>query len=294
VASLLAGAYLEDGENTADFGIEAGVGIQAYARAELQSPLLDPLKSVPLIKEYVGKEWEFGIPIVGTPTADVSIDGFALPWTFDYVSFRSDIAGLLGVDPLTLDDEGIEHHLVSGIPISFHPDDLKVGVELGASARVYAETQLTAGIDVYFLEAGDTATSYTTGDYLADVFDDAIDLAQSMHVTSDTGTLGFNDDGLTMTTGSPVWITSLVETDDTVNLVGFDLDFTSELGAEGLLSIYWQDELVATIDERMADDGMNSYIFLLPDEFEAGFYSLAFRLDPYTEMESSVEWHCRP
>jgi hypothetical protein len=91
-----------------------------------------------------------------------------------------------------------------------------------------------------------------------------------------------------MTTGSPVWITSLVIVDKPVNLLSFQADFTSATGAEGLLGVYWGYQPIGTIDERYVLEGMQDYVFALPGTSDPGTYQLSFRLDPYTDTASNV------
>jgi len=68
----------------------------------------------------------------------------------------------------------------------------------------------------------------------------------------------------------------------------FEADFTSDPGAEGLLAVFWDYELVDLIDERYVLDGMQEYSLFLPGNFDPGEYILSFRLDPYTPVDSSV------
>ena len=118
--------------------------------------------------------------------------------------------------------------------------------------------------------------------------DTTLNMTTQTYVNSDTGTLSITGTGLSMLTGSPVWMTTLVETDDIVNFLTFEADFTSDPGAEGLLAVYWDNELLGLIDERYVLDGMQEYTMFLPGNFESGAYALSFRLDPYTDIDSSV------
>ena len=90
-----------------------------------------------------------------------------------------------------------------------------------------------------------------------------------------------------MTTGSPVWFTTDIELAESANTLFFDLEFISDLGAEGLLVAYLNDAPIGFIDERLALTGLNSYEFYL-GELAPGTHTLGFRLDPYTEIDSSV------
>jgi len=73
-----------------------------------------------------------------------------------------------------------------------------------------------------------------------------------------------------------------------VNLLTLEADFTSDSGAEGLLAVFWENELLGIIDEPYVLHGMQEYTMLLPGNFEPGAYAPSFRLDPYTAVDSSV------
>lgn len=87
---------------------------------------------------------------------------------------------------------------------------------------------------------------------------------------------------------STVWMAGLVSVDNLVNLVSFDADFTSAAGSEGLLSVYWDDNLLGSIDERYVVDGTQTYSYDLPGSYDNSSFTLAFRLDSYTDIASSV------
>ena len=118
--------------------------------------------------------------------------------------------------------------------------------------------------------------------------DAVLSITDSTNISSDTGIVNITGTGFSMLTGSPVWMTTLVETDDIVNFLTFEADFTSAPGAEGLLAVYWENEVLGLIDERYVLDGVQEYTMLLPGNFEPGDYLLGFRLDPYTAVDSSV------
>ena len=64
--------------------------------------------------------------------------------------------------------------------------------------------------------------------------------------------------------------------------------FTSSQGSEGLLSVYWDNVFVGSIDERFVLDGIQEYTFPLPAIYHPGLYSLGFRVDPFTEITSDI------
>lgn len=105
---------------------------------------------------------------------------------------------------------------------------------------------------------------------------------------SDSGSVSLAGGDLSMTVGSPVWFAGLVTIDEPMNLLRFDADFVEVEGSEGLLSVFWDDVLLGTIDERFDDEGVEEYSYLLSHIYAPGDYTLAFRLDPFTEAESQV------
>ena len=115
-----------------------------------------------------------------------------------------------------------------------------------------------------------------------------MNVAIQSNVTSETGTVNIMGSRFSMLTGSPVWMTTLVETDGPVNFLTFEAEFTSQEGAEGLLSIFWNSELIGTIDERYVLEENREYTLFLPKDFETGNHVLSFRLDPFTETASSI------
>lgn len=108
--------------------------------------------------------------------------------------------------------------------------------------------------------------------------------------SSPTGLISIEDSLLTLTTGSPVWYAALVPVNGLTEFISFNAEFTSEAGAEGLLSIYWDDILIGTVYEPSEGPGVHHYTFDLPGTYNdsVGAYTLAFRLDPFTDVQSSV------
>lgn len=108
-------------------------------------------------------------------------------------------------------------------------------------------------------------------------------------IASDTGVIDANGTRVSLTTGSPAWFADRIDIDDPANVLSFDYDFTSIEGSEGLLGVYWDGQLIGTIDERTADaEGLSTIHFLLPGQAEAGLHTVAFRLDPYTDVPSQA------
>ncbi len=85
----------------------------------------------------------------------------------------------------------------------------------------------------------------------------------------------------------PAWIASTVTITNAVNLLSFETVFSSGTGAEGLLSVYWETNVIGTIDERVASSGIHQYTFPIP-KVTNGIQTLGFRLDSFTNITSSV------
>jgi hypothetical protein len=72
------------------------------------------------------------------------------------------------------------------------------------------------------------------------------------------------------------------------NTISFSAEFTSADGAQGLLSVFWDGNLLGMIDERHVLDGPHAYALEFPAVYGADFYSLSFRLDGFSDVESSL------
>lgn len=290
--AAIAGVFLEDTEDHAVIGAALTGGLFLDLSLEAQSGLLDVLPNK--LQDLVPTTLDFTYPIAGasisTPEAPVSIG-----YQFDVDEFIQGLAALTG-EPVGHFEGTVD---VLGLPMNFldltGDDNIdNVSVTVGASATLYAETSATAGLDFYFYEVDSFGTPIggtSIFDAWSGVWNQAIEIAQDTVIVSATGEVAINDvDGLfTMTTGSPVWLSTVVQVTDETNLLALAVDFLSDAGAEGLLQIYWDGELVATVDERNAADALQSYVFALDGRYEDGFHQLAFRLDSFTETASSVQ-----
>jgi len=92
----------------------------------------------------------------------------------------------------------------------------------------------------------------------------------------------------TSTSYSPVWLVVPVETQSTINFVQFDAEFTSAAGAAGVMTLYWNDQEIGTIDERNVSLGIQTYVFGVPASFTDRNNSLGFRVDQFSDVASTV------
>ena len=205
------------------------------------------LTALPIVGSYLHEGVTFSIPLAGTPTYE----------------FDTDI----------------------GLPV---PSDRTESVLLGVSACVYAESSITAGAEFYLREqTTEDFANMLFQDVLPGTFSDPLDWSNAPHLASDTGTIDLSAGDLRMETGSSVWISSLITVTGMTDMLFFKAEFMSDLGAEGLLQVYWEEELIGMIDEREALEGLQHYFLALPGTYEVGVYNLSFRLDPYNDAVAS-------
>ena len=116
--------------------------------------------------------------------------------------------------------------------------------------------------------------------------DTVVDFTQAPTVQSPTGTIQKWIESLKLFSGSPAWVSTVVSSTNPVNLVSFNARFTSTNGAQGLVSVYWDDQVIGTIDERVTTT--NHYSFRFPNAAANSTHILGFRLDPFTNIQSVV------
>lgn len=86
---------------------------------------------------------------------------------------------------------------------------------------------------------------------------------------------------------SNAWIGISVLVTQLADYVAFDVDFASA-SSEGILTVYWNTNILGSIDERAADSGSVHYRLSFPDIAYPSIYSLGFRLSAFTNEISSV------
>ncbi len=93
---------------------------------------------------------------------------------------------------------------------------------------------------------------------------------------------------LKLINGSPVWITVPFELTEPINFVSFDHTFQQT--AEGLLSVFFDGQLVYRADQRLAETGMVYHSGDVPvGNIKGGTHSLSFRLDAYNDTKSEID-----
>ena len=105
---------------------------------------------------------------------------------------------------------------------------------------------------------------------------------------SATGIIKLNTLGITLITGSPVWIANNLVITNKANFVSFESRFLGNNRSEGLLSVYSDTNLLGTIDERIASVKIQTNRFALPKTITQGMSVLGFRLDAFSGTSSSI------
>lgn len=94
--------------------------------------------------------------------------------------------------------------------------------------------------------------------------------------------------GITLSTGSPVWISTKIITISTLNFVSFEAQYLPSDEAQGLLSVYWHTNHIGFVDERVAGTELSTYKFVLPIHETNKTGTLTFRLDSFSENKSKI------
>jgi pimeloyl-ACP methyl ester carboxylesterase len=91
-------------------------------------------------------------------------------------------------------------------------------------------------------------------------------------------------------TGSPVWSKMDLDVKEPVNVLTFDYEFLSAVGAEGYVSVFVDDNVVGHIDEsKVVSSGLHASDRMYIGELAPGTHTLVVRVDPYTAVQSTVK-----
>lgn len=151
----------------------------------------------------------------------------------------------------------------------------------------YATNTYNRGNDPHVLGTPDPACSAFYSSVYHGVTTAAVGFDVLDTIKSTTGTVSKFLGALNLFSGSPVWLATIINNTNPINLVAFDSQFTSTNQAQGLLSVYWDADLIGTLDERV-QSGPNHYFFRFQNAPANGTHLLSFRLDPFTNIQSSV------
>ena len=115
-----------------------------------------------------------------------------------------------------------------------------------------------------------------------------LNVAVSQSQAYQSGDITKYANGLKAITHSPSWLAMVVAVTNPVSFVSFDARFTSINGSEGLLSAFWDADTLGSIDETAVQSGLQHYTFTFPNANANSIHMLGFRLDPFTNVQSSV------
>lgn len=96
------------------------------------------------------------------------------------------------------------------------------------------------------------------------------------------------DGYIQMINGSPVWFATLVTPTNAVNLLSFDAVFMSAEGAHGLLSVYWDANMIGLVDEAAVQPGLQHYSMSFPIAAANTSHVLGLHMDPFTSVHSVI------
>lgn len=88
--------------------------------------------------------------------------------------------------------------------------------------------------------------------------------------------------------GSPVWFEIPLNTTEPYNILKFDYEFLSAAGAEGVMTVFVDDNPVFKIDERITNAGTTTTPDIPVGDLAPGQHRVGFRLDPFTDVQSSA------
>lgn len=108
-------------------------------------------------------------------------------------------------------------------------------------------------------------------------------------IRSTTGTVLIHGiDSISMTIGSPVWVSIAIPITVLINFLSFEAEFTDTNRAQGLLSVYWNTNRLGVADEQVVLPGLQQYWFSLPKLTTEKVHRIGFRLDAFSSAISSV------
>jgi probable HAF family extracellular repeat protein len=116
----------------------------------------------------------------------------------------------------------------------------------------------------------------------------AISFPPSSSISSPSGFLNSFPGSLQIGTGSPAWIATIVTDTNVLNLLTFDAQFTSAAGSHGLLSVYWDTNMIALVDETAVQPGLQHYALSFPNTAANASHVLGIHLDPFTPTQSTM------
>ncbi len=245
--------------------------------------------------------------------------GMGADWVDNYVDTRSIVPGIqdktklfmpyaYNVDVTAWDTDSKDVH---GWPYEFYSNytfqnmTYPLGFQLSLENNNFPPTNRDAGSACILPEQKSNTTLVcqsiqqvcrmdTDREEIHDLGDSNIAMTSTAHAITGSYQLVKNSrtgvvEHLVMNTGSPAWYKMNIETQQHVESVEFDYSFLSAPGAEGYLTVTFDNKVVRHIDERLYKSGAHSTGKLYLGEVTPGKHELAFRIDPYNDTQSSIK-----
>jgi hypothetical protein len=123
------------------------------------------------------------------------------------------------------------------------------------------------------------------------VVDDVLALPLDAAITSITGTVLFEqiigENILKLITGSPAWVSLPIEVTEPIDTLNFNYVYQRQ--AEGLLSVFFDNQLVYRSDQRVEPSGTNQSGNVPIGAIASGTHTLSFRLDAFNGTQSEID-----
>lgn len=123
---------------------------------------------------------------------------------------------------------------------------------------------------------------------IANPFDTWLSPSTVLVSQSDTGTVSLSTpQQISLTAGSPVWVTLRAEVTETFNALQFTYKFLT--GMDGLLTAFIDDQVVFKGDQRFTGTVPSESRIIPVGDVGPGMHSISFRLDHFSDSRPTVE-----
>ena len=95
-------------------------------------------------------------------------------------------------------------------------------------------------------------------------------------------------EGYSLPTRNPSWGILEFDLKDKVVALMLDFEFTTPESAEGIFSVYWDEELVRSFDQRLVQSVEGWFIHIPEELSKPGVHTLSVRLDGYGEEQAKI------
>jgi len=243
-----------------------------------------------------------------TTLLDGSLYGMSSDWAEQYVDMRRVVVPVLddtnltligsynvditALDPNSNDVPGTEAH---AWPYKWYQETVKdpassaFGFSLSRESGGQFPSNLPRGGKCVFTPNGICSDSGVVAAIatVKVVIDNMADPIASA-LASATGYIVFLSDQLIkITTGSPAWVSLPINVPEPIDVLTFD--YTYQRQAEGLLSVFFDDQLVYRSDQRFEPASLNHSDNVPIGAIASGAHKLSFRLDAFNNTQSEID-----